>query len=136
MKIQKFYPLIFAVALSAASCDYDDPTVFTGGKGGSTVINIVPRHHGKPIEDCKIYIKYNAVDLPESYNDSAKVRLINGLPTAQFGGMRIGNYYVYGKGFDPEIGETVVGGSPITVNENGITATFNLGVSEGNGHHE
>jgi hypothetical protein len=133
MNAQKFLPLLLIAAAGITSCDQGDPTPYTAGKNGQTKLQVVPRHHGKQIEQCKIYIKYNTLDKPGSYDDSSRVIMTDGTPIATFDHLRMGNYYIYGAGFDPTIAETVTGGAPVVINETGTTITYNLPVSENHG---
>lgn len=83
----------------------DDPQPSIGGKGGNGTIKVTPRHHGSPIDSCTIYIKYNATDEPanKQYDDSMKCVQVGGLPVAAFTGLKKGNYYLYGYGWDPTL---------------------------------
>jgi hypothetical protein len=66
-------------------------------------LRVTPRHHGRQIDSCTIYVKYNALDTPANsrYDDSAKCVLVGGVPVATFSGLRKGNYYLFGLGWDP-----------------------------------
>lgn len=90
----------------------------TGGKGGAATLRITPRHHNKPIDTGIVYIKYKAKDAPTAaYDDSAKVVLVSGIPEATFTGLLKGQYYLYGRGYDPAIVNTVKGGIPFEATE-------------------
>ena len=98
--------LFLLTGIFAASCKKsDDNNAATAGKGGNAVLKITPRHHGKQIDSCTIYVKYNAVDAPVNgvYDDSAKCVLTGGIPVATFSGLKTGNYYLYGYGWDPTL---------------------------------
>lgn len=117
--------------LLLAACNRDDDKN-TAGKGGNAVLRIVPKHHEvyKNIVDCKVYIKYNAQDAPASYDDSAVVLDMSGMPTATFSGLKTGNYYLYGYGFDTSIRQNVKGGIPYTIKSE-TTLDITLPVTEG-----
>lgn len=124
MKKQIILTLLPAVmmAFAFASCERDDPkpeetNTATAGKGGAAVLNVTPKHHSRNIDDCTIYITYNASTPPDRYDDSAKCVDKGGVPVATFQGLKKGSYYLTGSGYDPEIAETVKGGIPFTVEE-------------------
>ncbi len=103
--MKQILPSVIAMLalVGAFSCSKggDDPEV--AGKGGNAILKVTPRHHGKQIDSCTIYLKYNTVDQPSNgvYDDSAKCIQIGGLPVATFSGLRKGTYYIYGYGWDP-----------------------------------
>ncbi len=122
---------------SLAACERSKPEpVEVGGKGGSSTIYAIPRHHSKNIDSCTIYIKYNTNDLPSpnfsasQYDDSMKCVKVNGDPTATFSGLKKGKYYLYGIGYDPSISSKVEAGKPVTVSTDG-TMTVVVPVTEG-----
>jgi hypothetical protein len=78
----------------------DDPI---GGKGGTAVLKLNPSHHAKGIDSSVVYIKYNASDIPTSYDDSMKTVQENGKPIATFSGLKKGKYYLFSKAYDPEM---------------------------------
>jgi hypothetical protein len=108
---------VIALVSSAAflSCNREDGN--TAGKGGNATLRITPTHHGasKSIIDFKVYIKYNATDKPSHYDDSASTVQVSGEPVALFTGLKKGNYYIYGYGFDTSIKQNVKGGIPYPV---------------------
>jgi len=112
-----------------------DPGVVppVAGKGGNAVLNVTPRHHGKQIDSCTIYVKYNAVDAPVNgiYDDSAKCIKVGGIPVATFPGLRKGNYYLYGYGWDPSLSppKAVKGGFAYPLVDE-TTQSYDLAVSE------
>ncbi len=101
-----------------------------GGSGGSAAIKITIKHHTKIIDSATVYIKYNTLDASSKYDDSVRCKLNDGKPLAIFSGLKKGNYYLYGVGWDPNITNTVVGGVPYTVKEE-TTYDINLPVTEG-----
>lgn len=120
--------------LSMFSCkrkekEIDDGNV--GGKGGKATLKITTKHHGKDIDSCTVYIKYNELNTPSSYDDSAKAIFdSNGKPVVTFAGLKKGNYYLFGRGWDTTISNVVIGGLPFSI-EDEISQDINLPVTEG-----
>lgn len=106
-----------AASALLVSCERDDDTTPAAGKGGKATINVTPQHHAKNIDQCTVYIKYGTQDKPSSYDDSAVCTMVGGKPVATFGSLHKGNYYFYGRGYDPDIVKDVNGGLPFTVSE-------------------
>lgn len=124
--------LLFALmsVLAIAACKRDEPIEpASAGKGGNATLKITPTHHGVAIDSCTVYIKYNTQDAATSYDDSVKCIPDNGVPTATFTGLKKGNYYLYGKGWDASISMEVVGGLPYVISEE-TTLAANLPVTE------
>ncbi len=113
------------------SCNRKDKNPDIGGKGGSAILKVTPRHHGTQIDSCKVYIKYNTLDAPAGgvYDDSAKCIMVGGLPVATFSGLTNGPYYLYGFGYDPAVLQNLKGGMPYTVT-NQTEQSFNIAISE------
>lgn len=130
----KAHLLLLGLCLFLFSCKKgDDAPPEIGGKGGLATLKITPRHHGRQIDSCMIYIKYDAVNPPADsvYDDSARCVLINGIPIATFAGLKKGNYYLFGYGWDPLLSppQNVRGGIPWTVTEETLQS-INVPVSE------
>lgn len=137
MRILNTIASLMAASLLLASCVRKQPVVAptpdpVGGKGGKSTLNIVPQHHTKDIDSCMVYIKYDATNLPKSmiFDDSMKVVQDVGGPTATFTGLKQGNYYIYGKGWDPDIAEDVVGGQTFRIIDT-LSYNLKLAVTEG-----
>src|SRR5690606_2214161 len=113
------------------SCARDEDPI--GGKGGNAVLNLHPRHHALYIDSCTVYIKYNASEKPSSFDDSVECTMVNGVPTGTFSGLKPGNYFVYGKGWDTAIQESVVGGIPYKISEE-KTFDIDLPITEAGQH--
>lgn len=128
MKLQGWIAVVIGSTALFAACKKDP----VAGKGGNAVLKITPRHHGKNIDSCKIYIKYNTQDLPADgkYDDSATCVPDGGTPVATFSNLKKGNYYLYGSGWDPDIAQGVVGGTPYVISDENLQS-YNLSVSEG-----
>lgn len=101
------------------------------GKGGNANIKVISKHHGKDINNTMVFIKYNTSDAASQYDDSVvAVHDLAGKPIATFDGLKQGNYYLYGRGWDTTILATVVGGLPLTISED-KTYEISLPVTEG-----
>jgi len=113
--------VFFCLMITAFSCNRSDDnnnSVDIGGKGGNAVLKITPQHHGRNIDSCTVYIKYNTLDAPTgSYDDSALCVQIDSTPVATFTQLKKGKYYLYGKGWDPTILQGVKGGLPYTITQ-------------------
>jgi hypothetical protein len=124
-----------AALLVIASCRKDDNNPSTpSGKGGNATIQATPQHHGKNIDSCTVYIKYNTSDAPADgkYDDSAVCLQIGNKPVATFTQLKKGPYYLYGRGWDTSISQTVVGGIPYNVPDTIVNAyPVNVPVTEG-----
>jgi hypothetical protein len=113
---------ILAITIAAtllAGCERDEegPATPAAGKGGNATVNVTPQHHGKDITQCTVYIKYGAQDKPSTYDDSVVCTMVGGKPVATFSTLHKGNYYFYGRGYDPDIVQNVNGGLPYMVAE-------------------
>lgn len=117
MQYTKTVKWLLPVAMIAclASCRKEDDKPI-GGKGGNATLYVTPQHHDRNIDSCKIYIRYNA-KTAGAYNDSAFCVQVSGKPVATFGGLKKGDYYLYGSGWDAEIDESVIGGTSVTISE-------------------
>lgn len=89
------------------------------GKGGKASINGKAAHHGLPIPNCVIYIKYGATDLPgtspSSFDDNV---VCDAGGNYEFKDLYKGDYYLYGIGYDDAIMEEVRGGIGIDIKKN------------------
>lgn len=107
----------------------------TGGKGGNAELRVTPYHHNldtNQIYTCTVYIKYNTRDMPANrvYDDSAVCTRIGDSSIAVFSGLKKGDYYLFGKGYDPKILQDVEGGKPYTIS-NETVQSVPLPVTEG-----
>lgn len=126
------------LAISACKRREDPkPSGDVAGKGGNAGIAVTPKHHAKYIDSCTVYLKYNTLDLPSAtfdaskYDESVKcVKINDSVGVANFTGLKKGNYYLYGVGWDRNIMDTVVGGKPLTITGDS-TYNINLSVTEG-----
>jgi len=130
--MKKLFVLLSAVTVTLAACTHD-PGVILGGKGGSATVNVYPQHHGlaNDLDSCTVYVKYNSLDAPANgiYDDSVTCITANSLVSGTFTGLKNGNYYFYGRGYDYSISDHVKGGLPYTITQQ-QSQNFNLPVSE------
>ena len=108
--------IIACCALTITSCKRKDD-VNIGGKGGNVTLHVMPQHHNDYIDSCTIYIRYNSKTAATAYDDSAKCMQVNNKSVATFSGLKKGDYYLEGKGWDPGIAEAVKGGTSVTITE-------------------
>ncbi|MBL7682907.1 MAG: hypothetical protein JNK00_06065 [Flavipsychrobacter sp.] len=127
---KNLYLLFFIILLSCGRKEPEPTNTDIAGKGGSATLKITPKHHSKNIDSCTIYIKYNAQDIPNSYDDSIKAVKENGKPVATFSQLKKGKYYLYGYGWDTTISNNVKGGIPYTITEEKVHE-ISLPVTEG-----
>ncbi len=120
---------LMTLCLFTFACKRKDGNDKAAGKGGTAVISAVPRHHNETIDSCIVYIKYNTLDASTVYDDSTRAVKVNGIPVATFTGLKNGNYYLYGEGWDPSIVKDVRGGLPVVVSEQ-KTYEVNLPITE------
>ena len=124
MKTTILTGVLFLLLASVVSCNRSDGNETpVAGKGGSAVLKVTPKHHASNIDSCLVYIKYNTLDAAANYDDSTWAVLENGVPVATFSGLKNGNYYLFGRGWDPAIMQSVRGGIPQPVSEQ---KTYNL----------
>lgn len=83
---------------------------------GSYTLQVTPKHHGRTIDSCTVYIKYNVVDAPANgiYDDSMRCVPVDGSYAATFINVPSGNHYLYGYGWDAQLTppKAVKGGYP------------------------
>ena len=89
------------------------------GKGGNANLTIYPQHHqvAKNLRDMVVYIKYQTSVPPANgiYDDSAVCTMKDTVPVAVLNGLKNGNYYIFGRGKDTSINQSVKGGIPYTI---------------------
>lgn len=90
------------------------------GFGGNANLKLIAKHHGLLIDSCTFYIKFNATDAPSDgvydvTQNSIKYSAGNSYGTVS--GLKKGNYYIYGIGWDPSIASQVSGGIPYTITD-------------------
>lgn len=103
--------LLSAIFFSIASCKKN-------GFGGSSGVSGIVSHHGKPIPDATVYIKFNAKNFPGedlSVYDGKVSSNVNGY--FEITNFYQGDYYLYAIGSDPAISApyTVKGGIGVSL---------------------
>lgn len=98
------------------------------GKGGNAAIAVTPRHGSLNIDSCLVFIKYDAAVVPKDgiYDDSVWANYSTGTPIATFKGLKPGNYYLFGRGWNLRASEKVRGGLPFIILEENATTTHTL----------
>lgn len=128
--MMKYTLLLFLVTLSIFQLGCKKKS--SAGLGGNANLKITAIHHAAVIDSCKVYIKFNsseAVTLGE-YEVSEWVKKDSlGNSYVIFKGLKKGDYYIYGEGYDPSILNTVKGGIPYTIEEE-TDLSINLPVTE------
>jgi len=122
--------IIMLIVFTIAACTRKDNNG-TAGKGGIAILRIVPKHHNvfTNIINAKVYIKYNAQDAPNSYDDSVTCIDLSSMPTGVFTSLKTGQYYLYAQGYDTSISQNVKGGMPYTIVDE-TTIDLSLPVTE------
>mgnify|MGYP001627320552 CR=1 FL=1 len=90
------------------------------GPGGNASLKVRAKHHGTLIDSAKIHIKYNSMEAV-SLSEYDAVQAITNFDTGDsytiFSGLKKGEYYLYGEGWDPSIFSNVKGGLPFKIDE-------------------
>jgi len=76
------------------------------------------KHHADGIDNGMVYIVYGTQDAPASigdYDNNIEITEIDGSYIASFPDLQIGEYYLYGTGYDNTIFKDVEGGLPFTI---------------------
>ncbi|MBW7915049.1 MAG: hypothetical protein H3C54_15395 [Taibaiella sp.] len=108
--------LLAALALTVASCSKDGEKIADCRTCGEMKIIVDLKHHNKMIDSGMVYIKYNTTDKATTYDDSAVVvRTPTAVYEATFYQKKFGSYYVFAKGFDKSLQQTVEGGVPVAI---------------------
>jgi hypothetical protein len=106
--VLNFYKLLLIVGTTIAVIIFD---ACKAGPGGKSSVSGTVYHHTRPITTCIVYIKYGATEFPgtdvSTYDASVK-------PDAkahyEFDNLRMGNYFLYGVGYDSVVMAPVSGG--------------------------
>jgi hypothetical protein len=140
--MRKLLYLFLSVSLLAFSACGDDDNDQTpqsdcvGGKGGAMVLAAKTVHHTRPINGCKLYIKYNTNSFPGEntsvYDDSLQMPIDSS--QAWFSGLKCGKYYLYATGIDsllPSPVWIVKGGIPVNTSLSADTLNITVYITEG-----
>ncbi len=128
--MQKVFNKLFlfvSLTLFIASCARDEHSL----PAGTATVNVIPKYQGKNIEDCVIYIKHNTSAPPAdgSYTGMTKCVYMKeyGYNAGAFRDLMKGDYYLYAKGWSPDIQKTVEGGKPLSITkEKGVYYVIEL----------
>lgn len=108
--------LLAALALMAASCSKDGDKVANCRTCGETKIIVDVIHNNSLIDSGTVYIKYNTIKPTIEFDDSVKlVKNSSDYATATFYQKRVGNYYIYVKGYDTKTQQVVKGGIGLNI---------------------
>ena len=112
-----FIAVMIGILLGTASC-------YKEGTGGKSSVSGTVYHHTRPIPSCVVYIKYGATEFPGTdvsvYDASVAV---DANAHYEFAGLRKGDYFLYGVGYDNAGPYTVTGGVGVKLKYNKSTTT-------------
>jgi hypothetical protein len=104
------------------------------GLGGKNTILVTPQHHGRDIPWVVVYIKFGTQELPgispSDYDASFTTSGGSDSIVVTVDGLKEGDYYFYGIGFDSLIMLPVTGGLPVTLKNSSGTTSMNLPITE------
>ena len=89
---------------------------------GPVTLTVEVKHHTWAIANSKVFIKNSTTEFPgkdPSKYDWCKVTDENGF--VQFAGLFFGNYYLFTKGYDKVIFDSVIGYKPVLINDTTIS---------------
>ncbi len=124
--MQKFFFIVTTLIIFLIACNKN------AGIGGNNTIVATVKHHGLVIPNATVYIKYNATEFPgenTSLYDDYKTAGLDG--KVKFDGLKRGDYYFYGIGFDTTINQTVIGGVPVQLLQKAGEKLIDIPVTEG-----
>lgn len=121
------YTLFFGLAAMAAfaSCKPD------AGLGGTAQIQMTVKHHDELIPGAQIFIQYGSKlspgASPSAYDDVVTAGVD---AMATFAELEKGDYYLFGRGYDSSIQDSVFGGIPISIKKKGDIVVTDIPVTE------
>ncbi len=124
--MQKFLFIVATLIIFFSGCSKN------AGTGGNNNIIATVKHHGLVIPNATVYIKYNATEFPgenTSVYDDYKTAGKDG--KVKFEGLKRGDYYFHGIGFDTSINQTVIGGVPVQLLQKAGEKLIDIPVTEG-----
>lgn len=137
MKLQNAVMMISAAALvaGAAACNRSDDSGCVAGTGGDLTLVVFPQHHGKPIPNKAnyldtVFVKFNTQDAPSDGVYDKYFVGEAGEDHIHLTGLKCGNYYLFGTGYDTTINQRVKGGIPYTTEQSSGEVDLNLPVTE------
>lgn len=108
--------LLLVLVIVSSGCNKKEKAGF----GGNANLKLMAKHHGLLIDSCTFYIKFNATDAPADgvYDVTQNgIKYSAGNSYATISGLKKGDYYIYGIGWDPSIASQVSGGIPYTITD-------------------
>lgn len=112
----KYYILLLITVSASYSCKRNQ-------LNGNSEIKGIVAHHGRFIANARVFIKFNATELPGTDTLKFDVRV----PANNAGEYVIkcypGDYFLYGYGFDDQTGQKVAGGIHVKVRFNETVKT-------------
>ena len=116
-------PFLFLVLLMV-SCNKE-------GFGGFASISGIVKHHSKAIPNALVYLKFNARNAPgTSVADYDYSTVADSLGNYMIDGLKKGDYFLFGAGFDSGIGLNVEGGIPVKIATDESVVNTNIPVTE------
>lgn len=89
------------------------------GTGGKSSISGIVEHHGAAIPNSVVYIKYGATDFPGTAVSAYDAQVTaDASGNYKFDGLRKGDYYLYGVGYDNAVVAPVTGGVGVRLRTN------------------
>lgn len=124
--MKNIFFIVITLTLILNSCSKN------AGPGGNNTVIATVKHHGLIIPNATVYIKYNATEFPgenPSVYDDYKTAGKDG--KVKFEGLKRGDYYFFGKGFDSTINQIVIGGIPVQLLQKAGEKLIDVPVTEG-----
>ncbi len=107
-----FFSLLLVIGLLVSSCKKEGP-------GGKSTISGIVAHHGAAIPNSVVYIKYGATDFPGTAVSAYDAQVTaDASGNYKFEGLRKGDYYLYGVGYDNSVVAPVTGGVGVRLRTN------------------
>ncbi len=133
---KKIIPFTLLVILMISSCNKDEEKC-VAGTGGNLTILAFPKHHGTTIPNLPnypdtVFVKFNTQDSPGSSQANYDTYFVGevGQEYVKVFGLKCGEYYFMGVGFDTTINERVVGGMPFSTDQIEGELNLTLAVTE------
>lgn len=118
--------LVGACALTLFTACKPDP-----GLGGTAQIQMTVKHHDELIPGAQIYILYGSKLSPGTSPSAYDDFITAGVDAkATFGELEKGDYYLFSRGYDSSIQDSVFGGIPISIKKKGEVVVTDVPVTE------
>jgi hypothetical protein len=109
-------PVLFVILLFSCRKEENNPGGTTVVQGGKVTLTAQVKHHSFPVGGCEVYLKYNTSEFPGkdvSQYDLHKTAGPNGF--VQFEALPNGDHYLYARGWDAAVSDSVTGYIPVSV---------------------